>query len=105
MASDLQRAQALVEEALALVGENGLRKVVTNIARQQLTGAMLLVHQDSWWVAQFMEMFNNPSSVNFPALIKLLDKLIPNPAADRIEKVEAETFIVQYERPIEGAEH
>ena len=102
MSPEMKKSKALVEEAFALVGEDGLRTIIMDLGRAQLFLAVSQLFSDASWQSQFLGALQSPNHAQVALLCKALDKFLPTPQTVRVLQDVPDSFIVQYEQPEEG---
>ena len=102
MSPEMKKAKGLVEEAFELVGEDGLRVVIMDLGRAQLTIAISQLFSDAAWQSQFLGALQAPNHAQVALLCKAIDKFLPTPQTVRVLQDVPDSFIVQYEQPDES---
>ena len=93
---DLQRAQGLIAEVVALVGEEGLAEVVANTADMNLRDALIRLRSTAWWIATLRDAIVTPQQFNTQLLCKLVDKAVPTPQSIKIGADDGFKLVIEH---------
>lgn len=104
MSPEMKQAKTKLKEAFDLVGENGLRSLIIDLASAQLVMAMNSVFSDVKWVEMLYAATSEPQHANLQWLCKLMDTLVPKPQAVKTLTDMPDQFIVQYTKEEDAKE-
>ena len=83
-AADIQQAQRLIDQALALVGEDVFAELVESVSQERLRTAVGRLMSTSWWEGILQDAVNTPGGrFNTTLICKLLDKAVPTQQATK----------------------
>lgn len=98
MKPEMKEAKAHLQQAFDLVGEDGLRTLIMELSRAQLTMAVTLLFSDAAWTSRFMGALENPDHAYIQLLCKQMDKLLPSPQAVKVLQDTPDQLIINYEQ-------
>jgi len=98
MRPEMKEAKKLLEKAFDLVGEDGLRTLIVELSKAQLTMAVTMLFSDAAWTSRFMGALENPDHAQIQLLCKQMDKLIPSPQAVKVLQDVPDQLIINYEQ-------
>lgn len=96
----LAQARALIQQAIALVGESDFTTLVETAGQERLRNAVARLMSEQWWQQTLKVAMTNPGKYNTQLLCKLLDKAVPTQQAakqgvDEGFKLVIETVVVE----------
>jgi ATP phosphoribosyltransferase regulatory subunit HisZ len=95
-------AQTHLQAAYDLVGPEGLRTLVMELGKVELTNAILHLYNTGWWISRLEAAFEAPQATQLQFLTRLIDKFLPSPKSIEMRNEEADSFTVLYTNPTPG---
>lgn len=99
MSAEMKDAVKYLKQAFDLVGADGLRMAIMELASAQLTMAIQNLYTDREWVTMLYSAMREPKHSQLGLLCKLMDKMVPSPQSVKTLQDTPDQFIVNYTKP------
>ena len=92
----MEQAQALLLQAITLVGEDGVGTLMSKRGNANIQEALVIMRSSSWWAACIKDAIQQPRTTEASLIAKLIDKAIATPLARKPEEDEGFKLIIEH---------